>query len=45
MESALVTAGCVAGLRTPLFTSDLVKTEQVQKNEAQDYNNNITTTV
>ncbi len=35
MESALVTTGFVTGLRTPLFTSDLVKTEQVQKNGAQ----------
>lgn len=31
MGSALVTAGFVSGPRTPLFTSDLVKTEQVRK--------------
>lgn len=31
MESALVTTGFLTGLRLPLFTSDLVKTEQVQR--------------
>lgn len=37
MESAHVTAGFVSGLRSPLFTSDLVKTEQVQRNLAQEH--------
>jgi len=35
MESALVTAGFVTGLRTPLSTSNLMKTEQVQRNGAK----------
>lgn len=39
MESALVTAGFVTSLRTPLFTSNTVKTEQVEKNGAGEYKN------
>lgn len=37
MDSALVTTGFVTSPRTPLFTSDLAKTEQVLKNGAQEY--------